>query len=241
MNRQQPGSNNSAPTVIKVGIIDSGISASPAGSVARTRDFSSDNIDHNCPDQLGHGSAVAEVISAAASNIELYIARVFSSKLTCSAGEVSRAIDWLGEQGVDLINMSFGLRDDRPQLQAACLHASARRILLVAAAPASGGPVYPAQYPTVIRATGDARCRPRELSHLHSRQADYGACPRYEGLAPAGASIGCAGVSGLIARLLGRDSHTDIHAQLQRLAHYHGVEQRHPQIANTPEAGQHER
>jgi hypothetical protein len=235
--------NKPATTKIKVGIIDSGINTELADSLATTliarRDFS-DREQHHCPDTLGHGSAVASIIIATTTDIEIVIARVFADKLVCTANQVSHAIDWLCSQQVDVINMSFGLRDDRPQLLSACQQAIANNCLLIAAAPASGSPVYPAQYQGVIRATGDARCRPLQLSHLNSQQADYGACPRYEGIAAAGASIGCAGVSGMIAKLLSAAAKTtsrNVHLQLQRQANYHGIEQRrqpaqeHPQHA----------
>ena len=50
--------------------------------------------------------------------------------------------------------------------------------------------------------TGDARCQPHQFSRLATRYADYGACVRSNSSAVAGASVGCAHMTGHIARYL---------------------------------------
>lgn len=216
----------SAPHVVKVGIIDSGVNASLSLPVAASRSFCEEDSSTDSQDHLGHGTAVATVISANATRIELYNAQVFGDKLVCPAARVARAIDWLVEQNVDLINMSFGLREDRSPLQAACDSAIGSGLLLVAASPARGQAVFPAAYPGVIRATGDARCAPHELSNLANEQADYGGCPQYPGITAAGASIGCASVTGIIARLLTVDPLLAIEQMLTTYSKYNGRERR---------------
>jgi hypothetical protein len=83
--------------------------------------------------------------------------------------------------------MSLGLNTDRAVLAAAVTRAIASGCIIVASMPARGAVVYPAAYPDVIRATGDARCAPGELSYLGP--GFFGACPRWaaSGLASPGA------------------------------------------------------
>jgi len=153
-------------------------------------------------DRLGHGTAVAGVLRQWVPGMELLNAQVFENQLTCNSRQVAAALDWLLAEDVRLINLSFGLLRDCPELAGACARALERGIILVAASPARGEPVFPASYPGVIRATGDARCAPGELSHLDSTQADFGACVRIGSSGPAGASIGCAHVTAAVAQYL---------------------------------------
>jgi hypothetical protein len=86
---------------------------------------------------------------------------------------------------------------DRTVLRDAVSRAVEKGLLLVAALPARGQPVFPAAYPGVIAATGDARCAPGELSHLDLLL--FGGCARLgvedQSSRTGGASIGAAWVS----------------------------------------------
>jgi hypothetical protein len=180
-------------------------------------------------DRLGHGSALADILLQGAPACRLVNAQVFGRELRCSAAQVAAALDWLAGQQVHLVNMSFGLREDRRVLRLACERAQARGIILIAAAPARGEPVYPASYPGVIRATGDARCTPGELSCLRTPQADFGAHVRSAARGVAGASVGCARVSARAARFLGEfpgASGMQLMDWLAGQASYHGPERR---------------
>ncbi|MFO7552954.1 MAG: S8 family serine peptidase, partial [Haliea sp.] len=180
-------------------------------------------------DRLGHGSAVAGVLLQRVPGVALLNAQVFDDRLTCSSRQVVAALDWLMAEDVRLINLSFGLRRNSTELAAACARALEQGVVLVAASPARGAPVFPASYAGVIRATGDARCAPGELSHLHSLQADFGACVRAGASGPAGASIGCAHVTAAVAQYLVKDpdaSLEEIHNQLVACARFRGPERR---------------
>lgn len=173
------------------------------------------------PDRLGHGTAVARLILAAAPDVELLSAQVFADGGAVSAAAVAAAIDWAVAHGADLINLSLGLREDRWALRHACTSASASAagVLLVASAPARGGAVYPAAYPGVVAVTGDARCAEGEWSLLAEPaaarvsafadlfDAQVGACPNglpWAASRPAsgGASYAAARICGLAARWL---------------------------------------
>lgn len=181
---------------LKVGIIDSGLPSSYFNNVLESKDFTGTSLT---VDLLGHGSAVTHIIGQNLS-AELVCARVFHDKLVCTPSQIADAINWLTFMGVDIINMSFGLRNDRKIIKSACDQASNKNIILVSAAPSQGEPVFPSHYDGVIRATGDARCAPNELSWLNSSQADFGGYSGKPNVGPAGASIGCASVTSLITQ-----------------------------------------
>ena len=216
---------------VRIGLIDSGVAVStatasrsflpaPGGSVFTEDAFA---------DRLGHGTAMAEVLLASTPDCELFNAQVFTGQLTCSAVQVSTALLWLVEQKVNLVNMSFGLREDRPVLRDACELALDKGVILIAAAPARGEPVFPSSYPGVIRATGDARCADDEISYLDTPKADYGAnvCSGKNGVA--GASVGCAHVSARVAQYLAKSpgaSHEQVRVWLSSMASFRGPERR---------------
>jgi hypothetical protein len=126
-----------------------------------------------------------------------------------------------------LINLSLGLQQDRPVLRQACAEVQAAGVLLCASSPAQGAAVYPASYPGVIRITGDARCAPGQWSWLGSAQADFGGHVGERDMA--GASLGCAAVTGRIAALMQQQPGLDrqqLLAWLQAHASFTGPERR---------------
>lgn len=193
---------------IVVGLLDSGVSVSQMPWVIDqcnfpAKEYTSDTDgDVDCIDQIGHGAALTEVILSHESSLCLLVARIFQERLTTTPVQVAAGLDWLVEQGAQVINMSFGLHADREVLREACRRALAKGVVLVGASPARGTPVFPSAYTGVLRATGDARCSFDELSLLRTAQADYGACVRSKDTAIAGASAGAAHLTGHIAQFL---------------------------------------
>ncbi|MBK4997805.1 peptidase S8 and S53 subtilisin kexin sedolisin [Pseudomonas sp. S31] len=216
---------------LRIGVIDSGCAPAQAGAVLAGRRFwLEDGTLHHGPlqpDRLGHGSAVLASLQAEAGQAPLLLAQVFNGQGATSALQVAAALLWLAEQGATLVNLSLGLQQDRPVLRRACAEAQAAGVLLCASSPARGGPVYPASYPDVIRVTGDARCAPGQWSWLGSAQADFGGYVGERGMA--GASLGCAALSGRIAALLQQQPGLDraqLVAWLQANAAFIGPERR---------------
>lgn len=219
--------------MIRVGLADSGVDGATATTVVARKDF----LDHAIPgspdttsgNPASHGSALAAVITAAG-GVELLDARIFDASLRTSAAQAAAAIDWLVQQGARIINLSFGLRGDRAVLREACARAIEAGVLIVASAPARGEQVFPAAYPGVLRATGDARCTGKEISWLGSSQADAGGMPRTPCARVAGASAGCAHVCAALTQLMTRlpqAGRLELLAELRKSAHYHGPERRH--------------
>jgi len=215
----------SATTALRVGIIDSYIA--PPVHAARNFCVSSDS-DNPCGQPL-HGAGIAELFNTAITELEICAAQVFARQLVCSPRQVAKAIHWLIEEDVRLINMSFGLREDRSVLREACAAAVEAGICLVAASPARGDAVFPAAYPGVLRATGDARCELGEISWLDSPQADFGAYAGDQETGLVGASAGCAAVCVALARLAMNDPQmksAELARTLAREACYQGPERR---------------
>lgn len=223
--------------MLKVGIIDSGIHRLPSERILEEccfsyRDGAVITGKGDAPDRLGHGSALARIITERAPQTKLLVAKVFFEKLTCTPAQIAAALDWQIAQGAQIVNMSFGLHADRPQLREACNRALSAGLVLVAASPARGNPVFPAAYPGVIRATGDARCGPEEISYLNSPQADFGAYVRDDTATTesiAGASVGCAYITAAFANILQQQASlnpTEVIEQLISTASYIGPENR---------------
>lgn len=202
-----------------VGVVDSGHAPQQAAQVHAARAFRLDGEtlreEPAQADRLGHGTAVLEALALQPGVVRGCVAQVFAERWQTSPLQVAAAIHWLIDQDVALINLSLGLRQDRPLLREACARALDAGVLLCAASPAQGEPVWPASYPGVLRITGDARCAAGQWSWLDSAQADFGAPVTAGGLA--GASLACANFSGLLARHLQQHPGSDRAALLEHL------------------------
>ncbi len=216
---------------VRIGVVDSGHAHDQARFVAGGRRFclSDDGLDELplTHDLLGHGSAVCGAILSRAPEVRLCVAQVFDQRGVTSPLQIAAALRWLGEQGVRVINLSLGVRQDRPILHDAVADLVAAGVLVCASSPARGEPVFPASYPGVIRVTGDARCREREWSWLDSSQADFGAAVNIAGRS--GASLGCAAFSGHLASMLTEQpelSNVELIEQMRERAPYHGIERK---------------
>jgi len=187
-------------------------------------------------DAMGHGTEVSHVICSAARSVDLIIGQVLDDRGVTTAAAVAAAIVWSVEEGADLIHMSLGLRADRSVLAAAVVMAMKAGCIVVASAPARGESTFPARYPQVIRATGDARCQPDEISALASVQADFGGCPRRfrngastetDSVRSGGASLGAAHLTRfLVERIPPGSALVAVRAQLNAMARYRGIESR---------------
>ena len=172
-------------------------------------------------DPTGHGSMIARLLTAATEPVDLLLAQVFVGPGPTTGATVAAAIDWAVGEGVWLIHLSLGLAADRSPLAAAVERAVAADILIVAASPARGRAVYPAAYPGVIRATGDARCMPEHWSMLEPGL--FGGCPSFAG-SRRGASVGAAWITRTVRRLAGGQGFNAATEALTTGATYRGRE-----------------
>lgn len=221
-------------TEFRVGIVDSGYRADQSTRVHAAAAFvlDDDMQVHRrdaIADRLGHGSAVLERIAFNAPEARFCVAQVFRERATTTPLQIAEAIRWLVGQGVRIINLSLGVRADRAALREACAFAVDAGVVVCAASPAQGDPVFPSSYPGVVRVTGDARCDAAQWSWLDSAQAEFGAQVRSNGATQAGASIATAALSGHAAAWLMRHRDADRDALLAWLrahAAFIGVERR---------------
>lgn len=228
----QPGSQRGQ--AVRVGVIDSGGPAGdPAQDLGVARAFQADGSTAPAlPDLLGHGSAVAQIILRACPGARIIHAQVFDDRPVTSALRISAALRWLAAlpeaDRPDLICMSLGLAHDRAPLRAACEYLTQVGIPLIAAHPAQGAPCFPAAYPSVIAATGDARCGWDDLSQ--PRPGVIGAwcnSPEHGGKGMGGASIGCARAAGHLAAVIAAHGPmSDAGAALLARVRWRGAERR---------------
>lgn len=110
-------------------------------------------------DVTGHGSSVAGIIAAKkndvgitgiAPDVELYAAKVLDEKNQAPVSRVIEGIYWAIENNVNIINMSFGMRQNSEALHKAVKDAYDAGILLVAAAGNGNTIEFPAAYSEVV-------------------------------------------------------------------------------------------
>jgi hypothetical protein len=184
----------------RIALVDGGLdlSAWPAAPLATQR-FAADDATAAAGEAGGHGARMARILAGAAVLPELLVAQVFEGTTPATAADVAAGIDWSLQQGARLLLLALGLAADRRPLAQAVQRAVATGAIIVAASPARGAVPFPAGYPGVIRASGDARCGPDEISALGTAQADFGGCPVSPGGgATGGASAGAAHVARFI-------------------------------------------
>jgi len=193
---------------VAVGIVDGGFERVPLGVVRGAMEFAIGGdgaVGCRTPVEraLPHGECVAALVLEAAPAVRLIDARIATPASQPTPRVVAAAIDWCVAEGARIVNLSLGLADDRRVLRDACARAVAQGVVLVAAAPARGGPVYPAAYPGVFSVSGDARCAAGEWSRLDATVgAAWGTCPDAPGGARGGASMAAARFTGLVADYL---------------------------------------
>lgn len=211
-----------------LGLIDTGAHAEQLPALASYRQVQLTDegvaVMPGAADLRGHGSQMIARLQQIAPQLPCHVVQVFDHHGATSPLQVATAIDLLVADGVRVINLSLGLRQDRPLLRQACADAVAAGVVLCAAMPMQGGPVYPAAYPDVISVTGDARCALTEWTWFRGQPADFGAAP-----ARAGASLACATFSALLAAQWAAHPHwspAQLRAHFEQQAQRSGPQQR---------------
>lgn len=193
---------------VMVGIVDGGFERVPPASLHAAAQFLAGDdgpVRREVPrgQALPHGECVAALVLDAAPTARLLDARIATAASQPTPRLVADAIDWCIAEGACIVNLSLGLAEDRGVLREACARAVGQGVVLVAAAPARGAPVYPARYPDVHAVSGDARCRPGQWSVLDAAAgAAWGTCPDAPGGARGGASMATARFTGIVAKFV---------------------------------------
>ncbi len=156
---------------IKVGIIDTGVDINHKDlnhNIALCKNFIGDSAS-DVSDIVGHGTHIAGCIGAerngsgiigVAPKCSLYIAKAFDENGAAKTDSVINALEWLRENKVDIINMSFSSKETSKREYEAIKNCYDDGIILVAAA-GNDGPHcsirsnigYPAKFDEVIAVT----------------------------------------------------------------------------------------
>jgi subtilisin family serine protease len=150
---------------VTIGFVDTGYYAAHPDLEAKVRgehDFVEE--DEVAQDSGYHGTAVVGVAAASTNNAEGTAAAGFKAGLlmakgrtdVCLSSDTAPAVDWLVDQGVEIINLSLGAPQEPPVdpvLGASVQRAQEAGVLVIAAAGNDGtntDSFYPAAYPDVL-------------------------------------------------------------------------------------------
>lgn len=149
---------------VTVAVVDSGIHGSHADLSGRVAGGWSAVGGSYDVDSLGHGTHVAGTIAAVAGNglgvaglapdVSLLSVRVIGDTGSAWASDVANGVVWAADQGAAVINLSLASSQRSYALDAAVSYATARGVIVVAAAGNDGDGdnrrMWPASHPDVI-------------------------------------------------------------------------------------------
>ena len=154
-----------------VAVIDTGVAGIDSSRGRACRDFGTTrfvpgydfvNNDSQPYDDHGHGTHVAGTIAESTNNAEgvaglafgasIMPIKVLSASGSGTSADIAAAICWAVDNGANVINMSLGSPFPDAVIRKACVYASKKNVIIVAAAGNSGkqGVGYPAAYPECI-------------------------------------------------------------------------------------------
>lgn len=211
---------------IKIALFDTGVSSHPDLQVAGGVSFI-ENSPYSI-DSDGHGTRMAGIIAACgagdagikgvAPEAQLYAVKVVGNSGFITTAAILQGIGWAINNGMDLINMSFGNYYASPLLQEAIDKAHGCGILMVAAVGNDGGfedeyrVMYPAAYEHVV-AAGAGSAGGTERFSNSSEKLDFVAPGRLDTTDIAesythvtGTSVSAAYVTGQLAGIWSGDS-----------------------------------
>ncbi|KAK4553673.1 hypothetical protein LTR86_009171 [Recurvomyces mirabilis] len=158
--RGRHGSRTSEP--VRIAILDSGFNpASPhiekdIPRIQDVRSFVPGTRSSDMQDKIGHGTHTLGLLLKFATCAEIYVARVANQE-TLGRGSydaITQAINHaVTEWNVDIITMSFGIREYHEPMKDAIVNALSKGTLMFAAASNDGanfGRAFPAKYPSVF-------------------------------------------------------------------------------------------
>lgn len=212
---ESPALRGLAGEGVRVVVVDSGVNPANPHVAAVAGGAGIDASGHASPghvDRIGHGTAVFAAIQEKAPRAALYAVRVFRAELASTARALVAALDWAAAHEASLVNLSLGTANPR---HAGMLADAVGRLaeaggVVVSAAEARGGPMWPGALPGVVGVVPASGC-PRSCVEVHAAAAGpalaASPCPRpVEGVPVernlGGASFAVANATGLAARAL---------------------------------------
>jgi subtilisin family serine protease len=153
-----------------------------------------DSLAADGTDRLGHGSAVAATIRRSAPDVEIVPVQIFRDRLLCGVDELARAIEWCGESGIELANLSIGTANP---LHGEALARAVQRASGVAIVAAHGW--LPGNLDGVIAVDMDARLAGPEFRVREVAGRRVMVCSGESGTGLYGVSFAVANATGLLA------------------------------------------
>ena len=152
----------------KIAVIDSGVDITEDIDVVDRVDllYAGEESSFLCCDMTGHGTAVASIICAKDDDngvtgidddLEVYSVRILDENNEAPISRVVAALQWCEENGIDIINMSFGTNYDSDILREEIKSVADKGILMIAAAgndKEADQILYPAAYEEVMAVGG---------------------------------------------------------------------------------------
>lgn len=209
---------------VKIGIIDTGVDYHhPDLQAVLSRGVNLVN-PHTLPyDDNGHGTHIAGTIAATgrygmqgiAPRAVLFPVKAFDHNGSAYVSDIIRGIDWCVHQGVDVINMSFGMKKRSSAMLEAVRNASRSGVLIVASSGNDGKRNFidfPARYPQTISVGAiDRKGRVASFSNRGQRIDIYAPGERITSTWPhrryhdmSGTSMATSHVTGVIALMLAK-------------------------------------
>ena len=169
---------------IDIALIDSGINVehSHVGNVAGGVSLALDSdggviIGDDFSDEIGHGTAIAGVISAGAPSARLHAVKIFRTELKAATPLLLAALEWAIDKNMRIIHLSLGTEreEDREALAAICHVADEKDIVVVASARSHDDRVFPAALDSVIGAYWNKECDGDYLIYCFDVPVEFGA------------------------------------------------------------------
>lgn len=148
---------------VKVGVIDSGIDFNHEDLMANYAGGTDIiNNDSTPEDSIGHGTHVSGIIGApdngkgvvgVAPEVELYAIKTFNGPSLSDVSIIAEAIEWGVTNGLDVLNLSLGMRNGVTSIEEACQAAYDAGVAVIAATGNDSSPYfvsYPAAYSTTL-------------------------------------------------------------------------------------------
>jgi subtilisin family serine protease len=154
--------SNIADNKVKIAILDSGINKNHPDLKGQIhKEFNAINPQEPVTDDFNHGTSIAGIIAAKNNSIgikgispnsKIYSAKVLDNNGKGSVDAIIRGIEWSITEEVDIINISFGMKNDNQELHNIINKAIGRGIIVVASSGNNyiGDVDYPAKYNNVI-------------------------------------------------------------------------------------------
>lgn len=163
-------------------------------------------------DDVGHGTAVCDIITSHYKDVSILAIKVFDSTLNAEESLITDALDYIYEN-IDcrIINMSLGISTASVKLKDICYNLANKGVILIAAFDNDGSIAYPAALDDVIGVTSCNFCtRNNDYIIVDDQRVNVGAKGGVQKIAwrensvsiGVGDSYACAHISGISANLI---------------------------------------